>query len=270
MSATVSAASPLIEIPAVLELADTPSTSCDAYWTAVMYHNSLRELGRTSTLVVDDVNARLEPRAERLGHKLRTVRAGKVLELTSRRGPEELPKDLRELKFSADDSDQAIDIVLSSNMLSVGIDIPRLALMLMIGQPKTTSEYIQATSRVGRGQVRGIIATLFRSNRARDRSHFETFRGYHESLYRSVEPTSVTPWSLASRERTLAGALVTLVRHLLPALAANDAAVRLDLDDQSQHGSIARLVDRLVTLVQRADRAETGYTRDTVWSLLAD
>ncbi|MCZ9337437.1 hypothetical protein NGM37_06545, partial [Streptomyces sp. TRM76130] len=67
---------------------------------------------------------------------------------------------------------------------------------LMVGQPKTTAEYIQATSRVGRGDTKGVVVTLFRSGRARDRSHFETFRGYHEALYRSVEPTSVTPWSL--------------------------------------------------------------------------
>lgn len=268
MSATVSAASPLIEIPAVLEKSKSPGASRDAYWTAVMYHNSLRELGRTGTLVVDDVNGRLEPRAERLGHDLRTVRAGRVLELTSRRGPEELPNDLRELKRSVDDSDQAIDIVLSSNMLSVGIDIPRLALMLMVGQPKTTSEYIQATSRVGRGRVQGIVTTLFRSNRARDRSHFETFRGYHEVLYRNVEPTSVTPWSLASRARSLAGALTALLRHSVPELAENAAAVRLDLDDVVQRKTIDGLVDRFVGLVERADKAETEDTRERVRTLL--
>lgn len=268
MSATVSAAAPLMEIPAVLSQHPNPGVGRDAYWTAVMYHNSLRELGRTGTLVVDDVNARLEPRAERLGHALRLVRAGRVLELTSRRGPEEIPNDLRELRRSAEETDQAVDVVLSSNMLSVGVDIPRLALMLMVGQPKTTSEYIQATSRVGRGRVRGVVATLFRSNRARDRSHFETFRGYHEALYRSVEPTSVTPWSLASRERSLAGALVALVRHLGPGLAANDAAGRLDLEDLSQRGSIEPLVDRFVDLVERADPDETFDTRQQVAALL--
>ncbi|MCQ6269112.1 helicase [Pseudarthrobacter sp. R1] len=268
MSATVSAASPLIEIPAVLDKLGSPGVSRDAYWTAVMYHNSLRELGRTGTLVVDDVNARLEPRAERLGHDLRAVRAERVLELTSRRGPEELPNDLRELKRSADDSDQAIDVVLSSNMLSVGIDIPRLALMLMVGQPKTTSEYIQATSRVGRGKVQGVVTTLFRSNRARDRSHFETFRGYHEVLYRNVEPTSVTPWSLASRARSLAGALAALLRHLVPELAGNDAAIRLDLNDVRQRDTIVGLVDRFVGLVGRADKIEMDDTGESVRMLL--
>lgn len=270
MSATVSAASPLVEIPAVLAKAGITSTSRDAYWTAVLYHNSLRELGRTGTLVVDDVNARLEPRAERLKHEIRTVRGDRVLELTSRRGPEELPNDLRELRRSADDSDQAIDIVLSSNMLSVGIDIPRLALMLMVGQPKTTSEYIQATSRVGRGKVQGVVTTLFRSNRARDRSHFETFRGYHEALYRTVEPTSVTPWSLASRARSLAGALVTLLRHLVPELAENDAAVRLDLNDARQSDAIAGLIDRFIELVGRSDKVEADDTSESVRMLLAD
>lgn len=268
MSATVSASAPLIEIPQILRNHPGAGTSLDAYWTAVMYHNSLRELGRTGTLVIDDVNARLEPRADRLGHELRTVRAGRVLELTSRRGPEELPNDLRELRRSADESDQAVDVVLSSNMLSVGIDIPRLALMLMVGQPKTTSEYIQATSRVGRGTVRGVVTTLFRSNRARDRSHFETFRAYHEALYRSVEPTSVTPWSLASRERSLAGALVSLIRHLGPGLAANDAPRDLDLGNPAQRGLIDALVERFLHLVDRADDAETSDTSERIGVLL--
>jgi superfamily II DNA/RNA helicase len=220
--------------------------------------------------VVDDVNGRLEPRSDRLGLPLRRVRADRVLELTSRRGPEELPNDLRELSRSADNNEQAIDVVLSSNMLSVGIDIPRLALMLMVGQPKTTAEYIQATSRVGRGRNNGVVTTLFRSNRARDRSHFETFRGYHETLYRNVEPTSVTPWSLASRARSLAGALVALLRHSFPALAANDSASRLDLDDSRMRSAIERLVATFLGLVSRSEHIEAEETEEAVWQLLRD
>lgn len=270
VSAMVSAASPLLEIPEVLAHDASVNTTRDAYWTTVMYHNSLRELGRTGTLVVDDVNARLAPRSDRLGIPLRPVRAGRVLELTSRRGPEELPNDLRELKKSADHTEDAIDVVLSSNMLSVGIDIPRLALMLMVGQPKTTAEYIQATSRVGRGDVRGIVTTLFRPNRARDRSHFETFRGYHEALYRNVEPTSVTPWSLASRERSLAGALVALVRHSVPALSNNNEAIRFDLSDTSQKAKLTTLVDALSECVARADDVELEDTHAQLWALVRD
>lgn len=270
MSAVVAAASPLFEIPAVLEADPECTSSRDAYWTAVMYHNSLRELGRTGTLVVDDVNGRLEPRSERLGLPLRRVRADKVLELTSRRGPEELPSDLRALRQRADVSDEAIDVVLSSNMLSVGIDIPRLALMLMVGQPKTTAEYIQATSRVGRGDVKGIVVTLFRSNRARDRSHFETFRGYHDALYRGVEPTSVTPWSLSSRDRSLAGALVALIRQTLPSLAANDAAVDMDLNNDTLKAQIRTLMDQLIALISRSEQNEADDTDLAIWRLLRD
>lgn len=267
VSAVVSAATPLLEIPEVIAAHPDSEATRDSYWTAVMYHNSLRELGRTGTLVVDDVNGRLEPRSERLHLPLRRVRAERVLELTSRRGPEELPNDLRALGRSAD-TDEAVDVVLSSNMLSVGIDIPRLALMLMVGQPKTTSEYIQATSRVGRGENNGIVTTLFRSNRARDRSHFESFRGYHEALYRNVEPTSVTPWSTASRERSLAGALVALLRHSLPPLADNGAASRLDLDDTRMRGAVEGIVTTFVALVSRAEHIEARETEGHVWRLL--
>jgi hypothetical protein len=269
-SAVIAAVTPMVEMPEALAARAPSAASRDAYWTLVMYHNSLRELGRTGTLVVDDVNGRLEPRAERLGFPLRPVRAGKVLELTSRRGAEELPKDLRALRVRADESSEAVDVVLSSNMLSVGIDIPRLALMLMVGQPKTTAEYIQATSRVGRGDTKGVVVTLFRSSRARDRSHFETFRGYHEALYRSVEPTSVTPWSLASRARSLAGALVALLRQSFTELAPNDAADRLDLKDNRIREAVDRLADRFLGYVTRADNLEAAETRSAMWSLLRD
>ena len=269
-SSLVSAAAPLVELPTVLAAATAPDGKRDAYWTLVIYHNSLRELGRSGTLVVDDVNGRLETRAERLGLELRRVRADRVLELTSRRGPDELPNDLRQLGVSANHSDGAVDVVLSSNMLSVGIDIPRLALMLMVGQPKTTAEYIQATSRVGRGDNNGIVVTLFRSNRARDRSHFETFRGYHEALYRSVEPTSVTPWSIASRERTLAGALVALVRQSFQMFSADSAAGLLNLDDDVTRDAIDRLVTKLLSYVGRSDEVEEPDARDDLWRLLRE
>ena len=264
-SALVSTSAPLVELPTVLAGSDP-----DAYWTLVMYHNSLRELGRTGTLVIDDVNGRLETRADRLGFDLRKVRADRVLELTSRRGPEDLPNDLRALRISANDSPDAIDVVLSSNMLSVGIDIPRLALMVMVGQPKTTAEYIQATSRVGRGDTQGIVTTLFRSNRARDRSHFETFRGYHEALYRSVEPTSVTPWSVASRDRSLAGALVALIRQSFQPLSADNAASNLDLDSNAMEQAIGRLVASFLDLVKRSDNSESEDTSDDIGRLLRE
>lgn len=267
-SAVIAAATPLAELPETL--GSGAESSRDAYWTLVMYHNSLRELGRSGPLVVDDVNARLEARASRLGIAYRRIRPDRVVELTSRRRPEELPSDLRELGRSIEQTDEAIDVVLSSNMLSVGIDVPRLSLMLMVGQPKTTSEYIQATSRVGRGDVRGVVATLFRSNRARDRSHFETFRSYHEALYRTVEPTSVTPWSLSSRERSLAGAVVMLLRHSVTTLETNDAAMRLDLGDSALKSAVDHLIGQLVERVALSDEPEAEETAEQIQALLRD
>lgn len=265
-SALVSAAAPLFELPSVAGEA----IERDAYWTAVLYHNSLRELGRTGTLVLDDVNSRLRTRAQRAGRELREVGAGSVLELTSRRGAEELPGDLRALERPLGDANGAVDAVLSSNMLSVGIDVSRLALMLMVGQPKTTSEYIQATSRVGRGDVNGIVVTLFRSNRARDRSHFETFRGFHDALYRSVEPTSVTPWALASRERSIAGALVALVRQAVPALASDESARDMNLSDETLRSALDPLVAAFVARVASADAQEADGVRADFERLLRE
>lgn len=266
-SALVAAASPMVELASLLGKA---GATRDSYWTLVMYHNSLRELGRSGTLVVDDVNGRLETRSDRLHLPLRRVRAGRVLELTSRRGPEELPNDLRELGVSVEISEEAIDVVLSSNMLSVGVDIPRLALMLMVGQPKTTAEYIQATSRVGRGKNNGIVVTLFRSNRARDRSHFETFRSYHEALYRSVEPTSVTPWSLSSRDRSLAGALVALLRQSFTVLAEDSSARVMDLSDNRISEAIDGLTTYFLDYVTRSDPVEEAAAKDQIGRLLRE
>ena len=98
-------------------------------------------------------------------------------------------------------------------MLSVGVDIPRLGLMVVSGQPKTMSEYIQSTSRVGRQKVRGLIVTIYNNSKPRDRAHYETFKTWHSSLYRSVEATSVTPFAPRARDKALHAALIGLARH---------------------------------------------------------
>lgn len=269
-TALVAATAPFLEIPQVVIDADEVHQKLDPYWTLVMYHNSLRELGRTSALLLDDVNGRLDARAQRLNLSSRQVGTSSVLELTSRKGPDELPNDLRQLGTSKDEAAQSVDVVLSSNMLSVGIDVQRLALMLMVGQPKTTAEYIQATSRVGRGNIHGIVGTLFRSNRARDRSHFETFRSYHEVLYRNVEPTSVTPWSLSSRGRSLPGALVALLRHTFPELSGRNDAINLDLEDLRFGADLEAVIDNFIGLISRAESSEEEEAKAQIWQLLRE
>ncbi|WP_432174082.1 helicase-related protein [Streptomyces sp. Tue6028] len=204
---------------------ELPLEHRDAYWTLVAYHHSLRELGRTVTAAADDIPAQLKGLDS--GAEVRALTDQQVQELTSNLPRAEQPVLLDRLEKSWDDP-QSVSFLPCTNMLSVGVDVKRLALMLMQGQPKTTAEYIQATSRVGRHSVPGLVVTFFNATRPRDRSHYETFDVYHRSLYRHVEPTSVTPWSVPSRRRALHAALVILVRHRLGLAAENQAGRILD------------------------------------------
>ncbi len=235
----------------------------DSYWTVVAYHNSLRELGRTVTIVRDDVVNMLRARDDGQGAVRKLQRDG-VIELTSNVSSSQLGQFLRRLEKGVGTAD-TVDLVATTNMLSVGIDISRLGLMLMNGQPKTTAEYIQATSRVGRASVPGLVVTLLRASKPRDRSHYEGFRAYHESLYRHVEPTSITPWSIASRDRSLRAALVLLVRHGC-GLRENDSAG----DFRSTDPLVRRAADTLLSIVQRADPDEAASTADEVQGLVLE
>ena len=173
----------------------------DAYMTLLGYFNSLRELGGSRRIVEDEIRARLvqysrrrrlEP-ADNLFSD-RTI-AYEVLELTSRVSTADVAAAKRRLGLPFNDKDQRVDVALATNMISVGLDIMRLGLLVALGQPKTSAEYIQATSRVGRDPERpGLVVTLLKVHKPRDRSNYERFGSYHASFYRAVEATSVTPF----------------------------------------------------------------------------
>ncbi len=190
----------------------------DSYWTLVSYFNSLRELGGALVLMHDDVNRSIEMLAKRRGEECARRKPKWIAELTSRRTQAEVREMLDKLSIPVDDKQNALDVVLATNMLSVGVDIPRLGLMLVFGQPKGIAEYIQATSRVGRGEDPGLVVTVFNNAKARDRSHYETFPAWHETLYRDVEPASVTPFAPRALDKALHAVLVALVRHLVPGM----------------------------------------------------
>lgn len=231
---------------------DDPDT--DAYWTLVAYHNSLRELGRTAVLLRDDVPGLLANK-KNPGEIVRALEVSRNVELTGHADASDLPAALDSLRRKFPDP-EAVDTVICTNMLSVGIDVSRLAGMIMNGLPKTTSEYIQATSRVGRSRIPGIVLTYFRPGRSRDRSVYENFHGYHQSLYRYVEPTSVTPWSSASRKRTLPAAVAALVRHGAQ-LRKNGEAADFEIADWYVDEITQFLVDR----AEFADSRETENVR---------
>lgn len=248
-TAIVHALAALLQGPAALRL---EGDDRDLFWTIVAYHSSLQELGRTMTIARDDVPLRLEAR---YGADARQLVADDVEELTANVTRAEQPRLLERLGMPAG-ADEAVSVLAATNMFSVGVDVPRLGLMLVNGQPKGTSEYIQATSRVGRSGP-GLVVSLFRSARPRDRSHFETFSSYHNALYRHVEPTSVTPYSAPSQRRTLHAALVILARHAEGYRRNGDAGRAF-----SKGGHVLRAhADRLVAVVERVDPAETGSAR---------
>lgn len=209
----------------------------DSFWTITNYFNTLRELGGAIIRVVDDIQDRyaylratkfLNTYPIEKGH----IRYDKYKELTSREKSENIGNVIQnELKepYKADGSTDPYDFILASNMISVGVDVGRLGAMVVVGQPKTTSEYIQATSRVGR-ETPGFVATIYNQSKSRDRSHFEKFTQYHETFYRYVEATSVTPFSDRARSRALQALYVILCRNTIPSLALDSDAVNYSRD----------------------------------------
>jgi hypothetical protein len=235
--------------------------SRDPYWTLITYFNSLRELGGAVVLMRDDVDGSIRDYASRREEKSRDARS--VEELTSRVSQLEVRDKLSELARSFSDGD-AVDVLLASNMISVGVDIQRLGLMVVNGQPKGIAEYIQATSRVGRGDLAGLVVTAYNNGKARDRSHYESFATWHSMLYREVEATSVTPFASRSRDRALHAVLVGMVRHGIGSMLArptlNPEAVR----------RAKEMIEEILTRVQNIDSAEARGTKRQLESILND
>ncbi|MBI4538938.1 MAG: helicase [Gemmatimonadetes bacterium] len=195
--------------------ADNPA---DPYMTLVGYFNSLRELGGSRRIVEDEVTTRLTGYARRRregensGSFANRRIAYDVVELTSRVSTDRVAASKRRLALPFTDPGH-VDVAMATNMISVGLDITRLGLMVVLGQPKTAAEYIQATSRVGRDPERpGLVVTLLNIHKPRDRSHYERFGAYHASFYRSVEATGVTPFSPQALDRGLPGTMLSLAR----------------------------------------------------------
>ena len=234
----------------------------DPYWTLVGYFNSLRVLGGARMQVEDDVVARMNLLAVRHKTHIRTDEPV-ITELTSNARGSEIPERLKQLseRYPAND---AIDVVLATNMISVGVDVDRLGLMAVMGQPQSTSEYIQSTSRVGR-QHPGLVLTLYNAARSRDRSHYESFVAYHSALYRQVESTSVTPFSPRARDRGLHAVLITLARMYVETLTANAGAANVEME----RGRLERLKEIIIKRVAAVSGEEVEKTKQDLDGIIS-
>ncbi len=209
-------------------LYDDHGADADPYMTLVGYFNALRELAAMRRSVDDTVSARLGRMGQR-GLPIRRLDPQRVAELTSRLSAGEIPNILDQLEKPyvpvagqraggnrrttrrTSQDKPPVDVLLATNMISVGVDINRLGVMLVGGQPKATAEYIQATSRVGRRHP-GLVCVVYNWTRPRDLSHYEQFRNYHETFYQHVEALSVTPFAPRALDRGLSALLTALIR----------------------------------------------------------
>jgi hypothetical protein len=232
----------------------------DAWWTQVVYHGSLRGVGNSHTVFDNDVREFMRLLQKKLARNPGEEEAAQgkeerqtiVAQLTSQQSAEENAVIFARLKAGRADPD-CLDAVLATNMVSVGLDVARLALMVVNGQPLTTAEYIQASSRVGRGDVPGVVFVNYYRDQARSLSHYENFRPYHDAFYRFVEPTSVTPHTYQARLRALHAALVIVARHAEEStLLGNETADRFD----PQEARMARVIELLTRRCQKSAPAE--------------
>jgi len=232
--------------------------SADPWMTLVGYFNSMRELGGMRRLVDDDVQTRLKKMDQR-GLAVRLLSS--VDELTSRKDSTDIPDVLDHLDVTFDPQAEAkrkemarrghvrdmprrpLDVLLATNMVSVGVDVQRLGLMVVAGQPKTTAEYIQATSRVGR-KFPGLVFTTYNWTRPRDLSHYERFEHYHATFYNHVEALSVTPFASGALSRGLTALLVSCVRLLGSDFNANKQAGRISRDHPYVKAAVNMILER--------------------------
>jgi hypothetical protein len=213
----------------------------DPWWSLLCFYNSIRELSGGRTLFDSDIPARLKYLYSKVNAPVNTRRyANKVYELTSRLSQSKLVElmDILNKKYKSSGKNDTADACLASSIIEVGVDIDRLSLMSVIGQPKNTAQYIQVTGRVGRKweERPGLITTIYNPSKSRDRSHYEQFNSYHARLYEQVEATSVTPFSESAIKRALPGVVLAWVRQ----------NTGTDIRNKSEYETIIRQCERLI------------------------
>ena len=260
-----------------------PTDVIDQFYTYVGYFNTLKELGSNSIIISDRISAEIKylatykfkKEAESVNMKIDSANADipsyfRNDELTSRNSAKEIKAVLERLanKYTSED---CFDYIMASNMLSVGIDIDRLGVMCVYGQPKSNSEYIQATSRVGRTNP-GLVISIYNSMRSRDKSYYEQFCYYHSTFYKYVEATSVTSYSPRAIEKALHCAMMAIIRHTIPKYNQNANAckfLRNDREVELVKQSMLKRVNDIEPRITEYAEEWLNYYLDC-WQELAD
>ncbi len=241
----------------------------DPYMTLMGYFNAIRELGGSRRIVEDEVVSRLNNYHDRkrIGEESNPIFSKRKIantpeELTSRIETNKIAETKRKLSILfADKENEKVDVALATNMISVGLDIVRLGLMVILGQPKTTAEYIQSSSRVGRDKNRpGLVVTLLNIHRHRDRSHYERFQYWHQTFYRAVEATSVTPFSSRALDRGLAAVTVALARLGIDTMTPPKGAANITKERNAINDVVKYLAER-ASSHQKGDTTQDDLAR---------
>lgn len=198
----------LLQTPADRRATGIRLGDLDPFWTLVGYFNAIRELAGAVALTRQDIIQRLGS----IAAAPRELSEDDPMELSSRASSLDLPSMLEDLGTTLIPGREPVNTVVATSMFGTGVDVARLSLMVVHGQPKTTSSYIQATGRVGRTGG-GLVVTFYRAARPRDLSHYEYFAGYHTTLYRHVEPVTVNPFAPRARDRALGPVAVSVLRQ---------------------------------------------------------
>ncbi len=258
-SSIVPLAAALLAAPEIIFAAqEDQAILLDAWWTQVVYHGSLKGVGNSHNAYSNDVREYMRlfaPTVHEESKKNSDHRKISIAQLTSLARAEENAQTFARLERPRENP-ECLSTVLATNMISVGLDVARLALMIINGQPLTTAEYIQASSRIGRAEIPGLVFVNYYRDQARSLSHYENFRPYHESFYRFVEPTSVTPYTYQTRTRALHAALVIAVRHTSGQLLPNGNAGKFNPDEDH----LAKTIEELKKRCGRADPERASQT----------
>ena len=236
-----------------LSLQDEYKDVIDPYYSLVGYFNSIRELGGCVRLLQDDIQKRIYRLKNKYGlEKIRYL--NRNVEITSRMSSYKIPEKLNLLEMPYTEKD-CLDTAIATNMIAVGMDVDRLGLMVVTGQPKQNSEYIQATSRIGRA-FPGLVVTLYNAYRPRDLSHYENFTGYHSQLYRFVEGTTATPFSARARDRVMHALIISALRLNYPSMANNPGAAQINSLTDEQFESVKKLIIDRLNIIKPSARAD--------------